>query len=204
MVAAVVFSKAILLILFVWFHYLSPINNFSVIKERVFPGWTSTKLGLMFLLKDTTQWRRWDSNPRPSGLEWSTLALSAHDSVDCSLFYCCFDYVWGSCFWSWSQFVIQLVVSSCFICQSYLSSLRCHGMVCGLWLHGTSHFCVVNITIKHFTSFSHFYYIKTISCNSLVIKHSTFDFKPLMCSPISCKDVPHPNKNILFHYFCIS
>ena len=26
-------------------------------------GWTSTKLGLMFLLKDTTQWRRWGSKP---------------------------------------------------------------------------------------------------------------------------------------------
>ena len=29
-------------------------------------GWTSTKLGSMFLLKDTTQWPRWGSNPRPS------------------------------------------------------------------------------------------------------------------------------------------
>ena len=38
-----------------WFDSLCPIINFSVIKERVFLGWTSTKLGLMFLLKDTTQ-----------------------------------------------------------------------------------------------------------------------------------------------------
>ena len=30
----------------------------------------------MFLLKDTTQWRRWGSNPRPFGLESSTLPLS--------------------------------------------------------------------------------------------------------------------------------
>ena len=30
----------------------------------------------MFLLKDTTQWRRWGSNPRPIGLESSTLPLS--------------------------------------------------------------------------------------------------------------------------------
>ena len=62
--------------LFVWFDSLRPINNLSVIKGRVFLGWTSTKLGLMFLLKDTTQWRRWGSNPRPFGLESSTLPLS--------------------------------------------------------------------------------------------------------------------------------
>ena len=61
---------------FVWFDSLCPINNLSVIKKRVFLGWTSTKLGLMFLLKDTTQWRRWGSNPRPFGLESSTLPLS--------------------------------------------------------------------------------------------------------------------------------
>ena len=30
---------------------LRPINNLSVIKGRVFQGWTSTKLGLMFLQK---------------------------------------------------------------------------------------------------------------------------------------------------------
>ena len=30
----------------------------------------------MFLLKDTTQWRRWSSNPGPFGLESSTLPLS--------------------------------------------------------------------------------------------------------------------------------
>ena len=29
----------------------------------------------MFLLKNTTQWRRWGSNPRPLGLELSTLPL---------------------------------------------------------------------------------------------------------------------------------
>ena len=63
-------------VLFVWFDSLHPINNLSVIKGQVFLGWTSTKLGLMFLLKDTTQWRRWGSNPRPFGLESSTLPLS--------------------------------------------------------------------------------------------------------------------------------
>ena len=62
--------------LFVWFDSLHPINNLSIIKGRVFLGWTSTKLGLMFLLKDTRQWSRWGSNPRPLGLESSTLPLS--------------------------------------------------------------------------------------------------------------------------------
>ena len=62
--------------LFVRFDSLHPINNLSVIKGRVFLGWTSTKIGLMFLLKDTKQWRRWGSNPRPLGLKSSTLALS--------------------------------------------------------------------------------------------------------------------------------
>ena len=35
------------------FNSLGSINNLSVIKRRVFLGWTSTKLGLMFLLRDT-------------------------------------------------------------------------------------------------------------------------------------------------------
>ena len=61
--------------LFVWFDSLRPINNLWVIKGRVFLGWTSTKLGLMFLLKDTTQWHRWCSNPQAFGLEASTLPL---------------------------------------------------------------------------------------------------------------------------------
>ena len=51
--------------MFVWFDSLRPINDLSVIKGWVFLGWTSTKLGLMFFLKDTTQWRQWGSNPRP-------------------------------------------------------------------------------------------------------------------------------------------
>ena len=64
-----------LVALFVWFDSLRPINNLSVIKGQVFLGWTSTKLGLMFLIKDTTQWCRWGSNPRPLGLKSSTLLL---------------------------------------------------------------------------------------------------------------------------------
>ena len=64
-----------LVVLFVWFDSLRPINNLSVIKGRVFLGWTSTKLGLMFLLKDTTQWRPSGSNPRPFGLKSSTEPL---------------------------------------------------------------------------------------------------------------------------------
>ena len=38
-----------LFVLFVWFDSLCPINNLSVIKGRVFLGWTSTKLGLMLI-----------------------------------------------------------------------------------------------------------------------------------------------------------
>ena len=63
-------------ILFVWFDSLRPINYLSVIKGRVFQDWASTRLGLMFLLKDRTQWRRCNLNPRPFGLESSTLPLS--------------------------------------------------------------------------------------------------------------------------------
>ena len=58
--------------LFVWFDSLRPINNLSVIKGWIFLGWTSTKLGIMFLLKDTTQWCRWGSNPLPFSLESNT------------------------------------------------------------------------------------------------------------------------------------
>ena len=47
--------------LFVWFDSLRPINNLSGIKGRVFLGWTSTKLGLMFLLKDTMHFLGWTS-----------------------------------------------------------------------------------------------------------------------------------------------
>ena len=63
---------------FIWF-FTSHQQSFSYkgkLKGQVFLGWTSTKLGLMFLLKDTKQWHRWGSNPRPLGLESSTLPLS--------------------------------------------------------------------------------------------------------------------------------
>ena len=53
------------------------------IKGRVFLGWTSTKLGLMFLLKDPTQWRRWGSNPQPLGLKSSTLGSLMRNVFDC-------------------------------------------------------------------------------------------------------------------------
>ena len=73
------FSKLIVYLfvcLFDWFDSLRPINNLSVIKGRVFLGWTSSKLGLMFLLKNAMQWGRWGSNPQPLDLESSTLPLS--------------------------------------------------------------------------------------------------------------------------------
>ena len=69
-------SRPIMICLFVWFDSLRPINKFSVIKGRVFLGQTSTKLELMFFLKDTMQWRWWGSNLRPLSLESSTLPLS--------------------------------------------------------------------------------------------------------------------------------
>ena len=61
---------------FVWFDSLHPIKNLSVIKGRVYLGWTSPKLGFMFLLKDTTQWCRWGLNLRPFRLKSNTLPLS--------------------------------------------------------------------------------------------------------------------------------
>ena len=64
-------------------------QSFSYVKGRVFLGWTSTKRGLMFLHKDTLQWRRWRSNPLPLGLESSTLPLS-----HCASLYVCNFFVW--------------------------------------------------------------------------------------------------------------
>ena len=50
------------LFLFVWFDSLHHINNLSVIMVRVFLGWTSTKLGLMFFnffVKIIKLWHKW-------------------------------------------------------------------------------------------------------------------------------------------------
>ena len=63
--------------LFVLLDSLRPINNLSVKQGLVFLGWTSTKLGLMFLFKDTAQWRWWGLNLLPLGLELSILPLSS-------------------------------------------------------------------------------------------------------------------------------
>ena len=51
-VFAFIIKSSLFVCLFVWFDSLRPINNLSGIKGRVFLGRTSTKLGLMFLLKD--------------------------------------------------------------------------------------------------------------------------------------------------------
>ena len=64
-------SACCLFVCLIWF-FTSHQQSFSY-KGMGLPGLTSTKLGLMFLLKNTTQWRRWGSNPRPFGLESSTL-----------------------------------------------------------------------------------------------------------------------------------
>ena len=76
-------TKCIITVLFliVGLDSLHPINNLSVIKGWVFLGWTSTKLGLMFLPKDTTQWRQWGLNPPPSVssqalYHWATALVS--------------------------------------------------------------------------------------------------------------------------------
>ena len=85
--------------MFVWFDSLRPINNLSVIKGRSFLGWTNTKLGLMFLLKDTTQWHRWGSNPRPfvssqALYHWATALPNATYQVSRSL-----------ALWFWRKFL---------------------------------------------------------------------------------------------------
>ena len=74
-------------ILFVWFDSLRPINNLSVIKGRVFLVWTSTKLpvGLMFLLKDTVTPVRL----KPAAF-WSRVKHSTTEPLRCLLlFYLC-------------------------------------------------------------------------------------------------------------------
>ena len=59
--------------LFVWFDSLHPINNLSVIKGRIFLGWTSTKLGQMCLVQGP---RRSDAGEvRPCGASVSSQAL---------------------------------------------------------------------------------------------------------------------------------
>ena len=62
-----------------------PVNNFSVMSGWVFPDWTSTKQGYV-LLKDTTQWRRWGSNPQPLDLGSSTLLLRLNYFTWCSVY----------------------------------------------------------------------------------------------------------------------
>ena len=57
----------------IWF-FTSHQQSLSYI-GMIFLGWTSIEVGLMFLLKDTTQWRQWGLNQRPLGLESSTLPV---------------------------------------------------------------------------------------------------------------------------------
>ena len=60
----------------IWFDSLRPIDNLSVIKECVFLGWTSTKLGLMCLPQEHNSVTPVRLEPRPLSLESSTLPLS--------------------------------------------------------------------------------------------------------------------------------
>ena len=118
-----------LVFLYVWFDSLRPINNLSVINGRVFLGWTSTKLELMFLLKETTQWRRWGSNPRPLGLDSSTQPLShlcfCHFPLRCPGSRVVFD-----CTDSWSLpsailLLFSIVKPRRFVWASHLSTKMC-------------------------------------------------------------------------------
>ena len=63
-------------LIFVWFDSLRPINNLSFIKGLVFLGWTSTKLGLMFLLMDTTQWRRTSTSGHAHDANFSKITVT--------------------------------------------------------------------------------------------------------------------------------
>ena len=91
--------------IFVWFDSLRPMNNLSVIKGRVYPGWTSTKLGLMILPQDTTKWRRCGSKPRPLGLESSTLPLS-HCAPDVGVHFADFISFFLNILWKWNNLVL--------------------------------------------------------------------------------------------------
>ena len=64
--------------------YVFNISSISIYQSTLFQlcrdgsSWFESVLSKdkCVLLKDTTQWRRWGSNPRPLGLESSTLLLS--------------------------------------------------------------------------------------------------------------------------------
>ena len=58
------------------FDSLRPINNLSVKQGRIFLGWTNYKLDKCVLLKDHNAVTPVSSNPRPLGLQSSTLPLS--------------------------------------------------------------------------------------------------------------------------------
>ena len=65
-----------------------PVNTFSVISGQV--AWVEPELSKdkCVLLKDTTQWRWWDMEPWPLGLESSTLPLS-HSAHQCFMCLTC-------------------------------------------------------------------------------------------------------------------
>ena len=61
---------------FVWFDSLCPSQQSISYVVTGLPGLNQYQATICVLLKDTTQWQRWGSNPRPLGLESSTLPLS--------------------------------------------------------------------------------------------------------------------------------
>ena len=64
--------------IFCHFHLLFCLIWFFMSHQQSFSYKGTGLPGLMFLLKDTTKWRPWGSNPRPFGLESSTLPLGSH------------------------------------------------------------------------------------------------------------------------------
>ena len=68
--------KNICFVLLVWFDTLRPSQQFFSYVGTGLPGLNLLSKDKCILLKDTTQWWRWDSNQWPLSLESSTLPLT--------------------------------------------------------------------------------------------------------------------------------
>ena len=71
-----------------------PVNTFQLCRDG--SSWVEPVLSKdkCVLLKGTTQWRRWGSNPRPLGLESSTLPLSHCAPLQFAVLFCYFVRWW--------------------------------------------------------------------------------------------------------------
>ena len=73
------FNWIFVLITFCYMRFFSNQANFNEILAKKKMGKSLTiSPENRYLLKDTTHWRRWGSNPLPFGLESSTLPLRSH------------------------------------------------------------------------------------------------------------------------------